>query len=155
MTATDESHSLRGPTDRGALLDFRAVFERLEPLASGELDDFVDPRELHIQLADGVGDAESARLDVRWTTRADYTVHYTDSQSRNLRWDVHSHDYPRPSGDGHFHPPPDATNTPSEVEESCIEVTSVELVARAVHALWRDAYEQGAVDEINDAHDPP
>lgn len=138
-----EAHSLRGPTDRGALLDFRSAFEEAEPLAEGELDDFLNPDKLRILLADGVGEADSARLDVVWTTFGDYSVHYTDSAERDLRWDLHPHDYPNPPGDEHFHPPPDAPSDPAVVEDSCIEVSEVELVARATHKLWRRAYEEG------------
>lgn len=157
MTGTGgaELHSLRGPTDRGSLLDFRDTFARMEQLASGELDDFLDPAELRVRLDDGVGDAEAARLDVEWTTMDDYTVHYTDAAGRDLRWDVHTHDYPRPTGDAHFHPPPDASYDPEEVVGSCIEVSEVSLVAWAVHALWRRAYERGTLDGINAVENPP
>lgn len=154
-TSRDESHSLRGPTDRGALLDFLETFERLEPMASGTLDDFLDPSELRINLDDGIGSAEGARLDVVWTTRDDYNIHYTDDASQNLRWDVHPHDYPKAPADRHFHPPPSASSDPNDVEDSCIVVSEIELVARAVHKLWRHAYEQGSFDGVNDLKDPP
>lgn len=150
-----ESHSTRGPVDGAALADFRDVLDRLEPLATGGLDDPVNPTVLRVRLADGVGAADDARLDVTWTTRDDYTVHYTDSAGRDLRWDLHPHDYPRPPEDRHFHPPPDASNDAREVEASCIRVSEVELVARAVHALWRRAYERGSLGGINVAEDPP
>lgn len=150
-----ESHALRGSTDRGALLDFRDIFVREEPLATGELDDPLDPDELRIVLDDGVGDAERARLDVVWTTRDDYNIHYTDEAARNLRWDVHPNDYPRATGDAHFHPPPDASKEPEDVEKSCIEVSELELVARATRALWRDVYDRGSLDGVNEALNPP
>lgn len=150
-----DSHSLRGPTDRGALLDFRAVFEDEEPVADGELDDFLSPDELRIALADGVGDADSARIDVDWTTLDDYSIHYTDAEGVNLRWDVHPNDYPNAPDDEHFHPPPDASNDPADVADSCIEVSEIELVARATHKLWRTAYERGSFEAANDAVNPP
>lgn len=150
-----ESHALRGPTDRGALIDFRDAFERMEPLATGELDDFVDPDELQIVLHDAVGAAGRARFDVVWTTHDDYNIHYTDDTARDFRWDVHPNDYPKAAGDGHFHPPPDASTDPRDVEDSCIEVSAIELVARAVHKLWRNAYEQGSFAGVNDAANPP
>lgn len=154
-SAESESHTLRGATDRGALLDFRDTFERLEPLASGELDDFLNPDELQLSLADGIGTAEYARIDVVWTTDGDYNIHYTDSDSRNFRWDVHPNDYPNAPGDKHFHPPPEASTDPQDVEDSCIEVSELELVARAVHILWRVAYEQGSFEGVNEASNPP
>lgn len=154
-TPSDESHALRGPTDRGALLDFLRTFERMEPFASGSLDDFLDPSVLRIELNDGVGPAEHARFDVDWTTLDDYSIHYTDNSSQNCRWDNHPNDYPKAPDYPHFHPPPDASSERDDVEDSCIEVTEIELVARAIHKLWRQAYERGTLEGINDASNPP
>lgn len=150
-----ESHSTRGPIDGDTLLDFLEVFERVEPMATGELNDWVNPTELRIHLDEGITGATDARIDVRWTTNDDYNVHYTDSDATNLRWDVHPHDYPRPPDFRHFHPPPDASTVPGAVAPSCIEVAEVELVARAVHYLWRRAYDRRSVDGINTAENPP
>ena len=151
----EESHALRGPTDRGALCDFRDVFEKMEPLSDGTLDDIVDPSELNIHLDDGIGAAESARLDVDWTTHGDYNIHYTDADGRDLRWDLHPNDFPVASDERHFHPPPEATSEPNAVEESCIERRSTELVARATQKLWRKAYDNESFAGVNDAADPP
>ena len=150
-----ESHSLRGAIDAGALHDFRAEFERLEPLSSGSLDDPVSPGELRLQLDDGIGEATTATITVRWSVRGDYTVHYSDDTDRNLRWDRHPHEYTAPAGDGHFHPPPDASSDDEDVEASCIRVTELVLVARAIHQLWRAGYGGGTADSLNDASNPP
>ncbi len=150
-----ESHSLRGPVDAGALYDFRSEFERLEPLASGSLDAPVNPDELRLQLDDGIGEATSANLTVRWSVQNDYNIHYSDDTGRNLRWDVHPHEYTEPDGDGHYHPPPNASSDDDDVSESCIRVTEIVLVARAVHQLWRAGYESGTAEPLNDATDPP
>ena len=150
-----ESHALRGPIDRGALLDFRTLFERQEPLATGKLDDRLDPRVLRLSLADGIGEATSARIDVAWTTRDDYTVHYSEDTGTHLRWDVHPHGYPRPPDDRHFHPPPAASSDPNLVRPSCIRVRELELVARATQRLWRSAYDDGSFESVNDLVDPP
>jgi len=155
IDSEDDSHAMRGPIDGPSLFDFRDAFVRLEPMATGEIDDPIDPTTVSINLADGIGSARSARLDVRWTTVNDYNIHYTDSEDRNLRWDAHPHEFPRPADDTHFHPPPNASSTPNDVEPSCIEVSEVELVARAVHACWRLAYNQERVDEINAVKNPP
>ena len=152
---TAEPHSLRGPIDRAALLEFRDVVESVEPLASAELDDFFDPGELRITLEDGIGDASEGRFDVAWSIRDDYNVHYTDDLGRDLRWDRHPHGYPSPADDPHFHPPPDASSEPSVVEDSCVGVGSVPLVARATIALWRAAYESGTLEDANDLENPP
>jgi len=150
-----ESHSLRGAIDAGALHDFRTEFERLEPLASGSLDNPVSPSELRLQLDDGIGGATTTTLTVRWAVENDYNVHYSDDMERNLRWDVHPHEYTAPDGDEHYHPPLNASSDDDDVETSCIRVTELALVARAVHQLWRTGYESGTVGPANDAADPP
>jgi hypothetical protein len=150
-----ESHLLRGAIDAGALHDFRTEFERLEPLASGSLDNPVSPSELRLQLDDGIGGATAATLTVQWTVENDYNVHYSDDMERNLRWDVYPHEYTAPDGDEHYHPPLNASSDDDDVETSCIRVTELALVARAVHQLWRTGYESGTVDAVNDAADPP
>jgi hypothetical protein len=150
-----ESHSLRGAVDAGALHDFRAEFERLEPLASGSLDDPVSPSELCLSLEDRIDEATTATLTVRWSIRHDYNVHYSDDAGRNLRWDVHPHECTAPEGDGHYHPPPNASGDDEHVEASCIGVTELVLVVRAVHQLWRAGYDSDSVDPLNDATNPP
>lgn len=106
-------------------------------------------------IDDGIGEAETATITVRWTVRHDYNVHYSDDMDRNLRWDVHPHEYTVPDGDAHYHPPPNASNDDADVEASCISVTEIVLVARAVHQLWRDGYDSGNIHLLNDAIDPP
>ena len=155
MTADAESHALRGAIDPGALIDFQTEFERLEPLASGSLDDPVSPTELRLTLDDGIGAATAATITVRWATTVDYNVHYSDSLDRNLRWDLHPHEYTAPENAAHYHPPPDAATDDDAVEATCIRVTEVVLVACAVHQLWRAGYENGTVEPLNSAVNPP
>lgn len=149
MSTGDDSHALRGAIDAAALFQFQKTFEELEPLAAGELDDPIDPRVLYLCLQDGIGDAETATITVRWSTHGDYNIHYTDDE-RDARWDVHA-----PSGDPHFHPPPDASSVDEDIEESCITVSEIDLVARAIHKLWRSAYDDGSVERLNTAENPP
>jgi hypothetical protein len=150
-----ETHSLRGAIDAGALHDFRTEFERLEPLASGSLDDPVSPSELRLRLDDGIGEATSATITVRWSVQSDYNVHYSDDVGRNLRWDSHPHEYTEPDSDAHYHPPPNASSDDGDVGKSCISVTELVLVARAVHQLWRAGYDTGSVAPLNNATNPP
>ncbi|MFC5368609.1 hypothetical protein [Salinirubrum litoreum] len=150
-----ESHSIRGAIDAGALYDVRAEFERLEPPARGSLDDPVNPSELRLHLDDGIGEATSATITVRWSVTDDYNVHYSDELDRILRWDVHPHEYPAPAGDPHYHPPPTASSDDDDVEPSCIRVTEIVLVVRAVHQLWRAGYDTASTDPLNDVTDPP
>lgn len=152
-----ESHSLRGPIDRLALIRIRDVVNDEEPLATAQLDDLLNPSTLEIVFDEGSCGAESARIDVRWTTRDDYAFHYTDSCGVNLRWDKHPHDgdYVRVSGLEHYHPPPDASSAPDDVEASCIEQAPERLVTRAVLKLWRAAYHANSWIPLNAGNNPP
>jgi hypothetical protein len=153
----DESHSLRGPIDRPALLTIRDIIEREEPLAAPSLDDYLNPTVLEAPLDDGLCRAESARMDVQWTTQADYKFHYTDPDGMNFRWGKHPHDgdYIHIPGREHYHPPPDATSDPDNVEESCIKQSVEALVTRAVLKLWRVAYHADSYEPLNAASNPP
>lgn len=152
-----ESHSLRGPIDRPALLAIRDLFNDNEPLATATLDDFLNPRALEVQYDDGLQSAERSRIDVQWTTRSDYKYHYTDSEGVNLRWGRHPHngDYVQVPGLEHYHPPPDASSDPSTVEESCINQRPETLVTRSVIKLWRASYHSASLDPLNSGSNPP
>lgn len=81
----------------------------------------ISPRLLRINLdSDAYPEIISAvRLDVRWFTNGDYSVHYledaaVEDELYQCRWDRHPKtDAPRT----HFHPPPDA---------KCVESSSLE-----------------------------
>ncbi len=152
-----ESHSLRGPIDRPALIAIRDLFEAHEPLASARLDDLLDPTVLEVRLSDGLLDAGSGRIDVQWTTRNDYKYHYTDPRDVDLRWGRHPHDgdYVHATGPEHYHPPPDASSEPNAVEASCVEHVSDVLVTRAVLKLWRTAYHADSLTPLNAGRNPP
>lgn len=144
-----ESHALRGAIDVTKLDAFRDAFVSIEPMASGEIDDRLDPRELLLTIPYGIGAADATIFTVRWTTVGDYNIHYSDTSERNLRWDIHPHDFSTPHDEKHFHPPPDASSTDNHVVASCIGKTRIALVARAVHLLWRQALDAGAMTAIN------
>jgi len=154
---SSELHSLAGPIDRPALIRIRDVVNAAEPLATAQLDDFVDPHCLVVSLDDGLREAETARLDVEWTTRDDYKFHYTDSDDIDLRWGRHDHDgdYVNATGDRHYHPPPNASSDPDDVEASCITQSAVTLVTRAVLTLWRAAYQADDLSRLNAVRNPP
>jgi len=152
MTDSDDSRlEVFGPIDAGALREIRDLFTTFEPLVERtELDNPLNPQTLYIDFSDGVGDAATARLDVRWSLTGYYAFHYTDDLDRNFRFDHH----PKPDAPSrHFHGPPDAPSRP--VEPSCISVTELVLVTRAVLQRWRDAYDRGTLDRLNEAVDPP
>jgi hypothetical protein len=113
-------------------------------------DNVVPPTELQMSLSDGLDDADSARLDIQWSELGMYSFHYVDSDGVNWCFDRHPNTL---SPEIHFHPPPEATTT--DAEPSCIDVTEVSLVTRAVHTMWRATYEGDALDRLNTASNPP
>lgn len=156
-TWASETHSLRGPIDRAVLIVIRDVIHKYEPLATAALDDFLNPSVLEVRLDDGLVHADTARIDVQWTTRDDYKFHYTDSEDVDLRWGKHPHDgdYVNATALEHYHPPPDASSDPIEVEDSCIRQSHANLVTRAVLKLWRAAYHSGSLAPLNAGSNPP
>lgn len=156
-TRSPESHSLRGAIDRPALIAIRDLINDEEPLASAQLDDFLNPSVLTVEFDDGLLDAAKARIDVQWTTRNDYKYHYTDSRGVNVRWGRHPHDgdYIHVPNLEHFHPPPNASSDPSDVEGSCIEQSPEKLVTRSVLTLWRTAYHTQSLAALNAGQNPP
>ena len=140
-----------GPIYLPALQRIRDVWLELEPMVEAvSYDDVVAPTEIQISLTDGFGAADTARIDVQWSESAMYSFHYADAADVNWRFDRHPNTH---SPLAHFHPPPDATT--AAAEPSCIDVTDVSLVARAVHAMWRVAYENADADRLNTASHPP
>ncbi len=140
-----------GPIYLPALQRIRDLWIELEPLVeTTSYDDVVSPTELHVEIADGIGTADSARFDIQWSQLDMYTFHYVDSEGRNWRFDRHPNTH---SPEKHFHPPPDAAT--ASAEPSCIEVAEVSLVTRAVHANWRTAYEQTDISRLNSLSNPP
>lgn len=150
-----ESHALRGTIDVTKLDAFRDAFIAIEPMASGVIDDRLNPRELRLTIPYGVEKAEKTIFTVRWTTVGDYNIHYSDTSERNLRWDIHPHDFSAPPDDRHFHPPPNASSADTHVEASCLGEPSVDLVARAVHLLWRQTLDEGSMTDINAGTNQP
>jgi len=138
-----------GQLDELALDEIRTVFETQEPLVTEVgFPSLIDPQELQVQFRTGIGDTDDARLGVRWFRTGYYAFHYTDS-SRDFRWDSH----PKAGApDRHFHPPPDAAS--GDPEPSCITIEEPELVARAVHKLWRRAFDTSSPATLNTADNP-
>ncbi len=140
-----------GPPDTAAMQLIRDRFLHDEPLvASVEFDSVLQPRALRIEFSDGIGPADHCRLSVTWYRSGAYRFHYVDSEGVNWRFDRH----PNPHSPAkHFHEPPEAAS--HTAVESCIEVETPRVVARAVHNLWRRAYELGTHDLVNTAQNPP
>lgn len=148
---TDDRAGVFGPIYLPALQRIRDLWLDLEPLVeTTAYDDIVSPTELHVELADGLGTADAARLDIQWSELDMYSFHYVDTDDVNWRFDRHPNTH---SPEMHFHPPPDAST--AAAEPSCIDVTEVSLVTRAVHAMWRAAYENEDIARLNSLSNPP
>ena len=140
-----------GAPDVTTMRRLRDLFEDEEPLVeTADFDSVLDPQELRIEYADGIGDADRCRLEVTWYQSGAYRFHYVDEAGVNWRFDRHPNPH---SPEKHFHGPPDA---PAETaERSCIRVEEPQLVARAVAKLWRRAYERSDFSILNTASNPP
>lgn len=136
-----------GTLDVVAMDEIRAAFTGLDGLIdSVGFQDLVDPQMVQVHFSDGIGDATWCRLDVRWYRLGYYSIHHTDSTGRDFRWDYH----PKTSApERHFHPPPDAAS--DDARRSCLTADQPPVVARAVHKLWRRAYDTGDTTRLNSA----
>ena len=140
-----------GPIYLPALQRIRTLWLALEPLVETTYyDDIVSPTELHVALTDGIATADAAQLDIQWSELNMYSFHYVDTNDVNWRFDRHPNTH---SPASHFHPPPDASTVGAE--PSCIEVTEVSLVTRAVQAMWRAAFDNDDVSRLNSLSNPP
>ncbi|PSP87553.1 hypothetical protein BRC90_10170 [Halobacteriales archaeon QS_4_69_34] len=150
MTGADRVGEF-GAISPPALRRIRNLWLDREPLvADTGYDDLVDPTELHVELTNGLGDADSSRLNVQWSELGNYSFHYVDSTEVNWRFDRHPNTH---SPETHFHPPPDAST--AAAEPSCIHVEEVSLVTHSVVAMWRAAYESGDCGRLNSMSNPP
>jgi hypothetical protein len=150
MTEGDRAGEF-GPIYLPALRRIRSLWIELEPLVEDtRYDDPVSPTELQLELGDGLAAAETARIDVQWSELDMYSFHYVDDEDTNWRFDRHPNTH---SPERHFHPP--STDAASTAEPSCIRVEEVSLVTRAVHAMWRAAYESDDLERLNAMSNPP
>lgn len=132
------------------MVDIRNLFIAEEPLLTEyDWNDPINKREIRLTFADGIT-ADRCRLDVTWYASDAYKFHYSDSNDYHWRFDRHANHH---SPEKHFHVPPDATS--DTAIPSCITVEEPQLVARAVHKLWRRALLENSFDEVNNANNPP
>lgn len=63
----DELSGELGPPDVGSMETIRDTVLHMEPIVDGAgFDSVLSPRSLLVELADGIGDAESGRFDIVW-----------------------------------------------------------------------------------------
>ena len=151
MELTEDIEGDVGALDVEAMEQIRAGFARLDGLVkAAEFDSLIDPQVVCVTIGDGIGSASSCRFDVRWYRGGFYNVHHVDKEGVHFRYDHHPKtDAP----DRHFHPSPDAPS--DDAVRSCIRVEEPTLVARAVHSLWRRAYDRDSLQSLNAAENPP
>ena len=71
----------------------------------------------------------STRLDIRWTTVGDFSIHYVEEWEQDDRWECRWDKHPKDVGRQHFHPPPDAGKAdPTELPTDYRSMMSVVLV---------------------------
>ena len=136
-----------GPPDRQALqlLERRLSDHSLVSTTEFEPDRY-EPRRLRAQLdGEQFPDAVSAaRLDVRWFTTGDFSIHYvearTDATEWECRWDRHPNEH---NARLHFHRPPDGTEIADLAFESThpmeVSVTVMKAIEQRLASLW-EAY---------------
>ncbi|WP_424020123.1 hypothetical protein [Haloferax sp. Atlit-48N] len=139
-----------GPIDDVTLEEIRTVCTRADGLVEDAgFDSRLDPTKLQIHFRDEIAEATWCRFDIRWFQRQYYSFHCLDECGVQFRYDYH----PKPDApEKHFHTPPEANS--GDVEQSYIVTTEPMLVARAVHQLWRRAYETASFDALNTAENP-
>lgn len=150
MTSGDRAGEF-GRISVPALQRIRTLWLELEPLVeTTAFDNVIAPTELQVVLSAGINAAETARLDIQWSEHRMYSFHYVDATGLNWRFDRHPTTH---SPEKQFHPPPTAST--DGAVSSCIEVEEVSLVTRAVHTMWRVAYDQADTELLNSATNPP
>ncbi|APX98304.1 hypothetical protein BB347_16215 [Natronorubrum daqingense] len=145
--ADDDIDGELGTLDVTAMDAIRSAMVNLDGLidAAG-FENPANPKVVRVYISDGIGDADSCRFDIRWYRKGYYSFHHSDSVERHFRWDFH----PKLGApDAHFHPPPDAPSP--NPEPSCLGAGEPPVIARAVHKLWRRAYDTGETAVLNTA----
>lgn len=143
-TGDDQPADSTGPPDRQTLrlLETHLADDRLVESTGFEPDPY-EPRTLQASLdvdryPSGV---ESARLDVRWFTTGDFSVHYVENESDGnrweCRWDRHPNDH---NSRLHFHRPPDGAVVEDLSLESLhpldVYSTILEAIERRIQTHW-------------------
>jgi hypothetical protein len=145
MVPGDDLDGDLGTLDVAAMDEVRRTVTGLDGLIeTAGFENPADPRLVRVVVDDGIGPATHCRFDIRWYRDGYYSFHHTDSAGCDFRWDYHPKSG-HPSR--HFHPPPDAPS--DRPDPSCLTVDQPPVVARAVHKLWRRAYDHDDPSLLN------
>jgi len=110
----DDPSSSTGPPDRQTLrvLERRLADDSLVSRTAFESDSD-EPRELraHIDTERFPPSIEGARLDCRWFTTGDFSIHYVETTTGGAHWECRWDRHPNSHNSRlHFHRPPDGTD---------------------------------------------
>ncbi|MFD1644392.1 hypothetical protein [Haloarchaeobius litoreus] len=141
MSPPVDDHETTGPPDRETLrlLERHLASDSLVVKTAFDPDRF-EPRLLRVALdADQYPAAvETARLDVRWFTTGDFSIHYVEDQGRwECRWDRH------PNGHNtrlYFHLPPNGAEITdlslSSLHPLDLYSTVLTAIEARIETLW-------------------
>ncbi|WP_416841810.1 hypothetical protein [Haloferax sp. DFSO52] len=140
----DSTPHSTGPPDRQILRLLERHLASDSLVAETEFDpDSYEPRLLHALLDAGryPESIETARLDIRWFTTGNFSIHYVEEHDDEMlwecRWDRHPNNH---NSRLHFHQPPDATDVTDLTFSSLhpLEVYSTVLTAvdQRLETLW-------------------
>ncbi|WP_254824846.1 hypothetical protein [Haloglomus halophilum] len=140
----DSGDHSTGPPDRQTL----RLLERHLAADSLVAETAFDPDSYEPNLLRGLVDVSgypesiaSARLDIRWFTTGDFSIHYIEEHEDGTRWECRWDRHPNPHNSRvHFHEPPSATKI-ADLEFSSVhplEVYSTVLTAieHRIETLW-------------------
>lgn len=139
----DSGTDSTGPPDRQTLrlLERQLASDSLVAETVFEPDPY-EPRLLRASLAAGQypESVTEARVDIRWFTTGDFSIHYLESRDGDLwecRWDRHPNTH---NTRLHFHEPPTA-NDITELEFSSLHPLDVystvfDAVEQRIESLW-------------------
>lgn len=115
MSPPSSSDDSSGPPDRQTL---RLLERRLadDPLVTETAfdPDSTEPRvlEVHVDSDQFPPSVDAVRLDIRWYTTDDFSIHYIETATDGTHWECRWDRHPNPHNARlHFHRPPDAAET--------------------------------------------
>ncbi|MFC7205326.1 hypothetical protein ACFQJC_17590 [Haloferax namakaokahaiae] len=140
----DSEPNSTGPPDRQTLRLLERHLASDSLVAETEFDpDSYEPRLLHALLDAGQypESIAAARLDIRWFTTGDFSVHYVEEHDDETLWECRWDRHPNSHNSRlHFHQPPDAKDVTDLTLSSLhpLEVYSTVLTAvdQRLESLW-------------------
>ena len=146
MGDAGDSAPSTGPPDRQTLqlLDRRLSERSLVSVTEYDPDSY-EPRLLRVRLDDEqFPDAvTAARLDIRWFTTGDFSIHYVETHRDDTEWECRWDQHPNEHNTRlHFHRPPNATDVVdlslSATHPMHVSMTVFEAITRRLASLWDD-----------------